>query len=455
MTAKPQNRVFGKQKRQHTIIVASGDSVRHMTVRPWMTVLAVCLVGVFSIGYLLATSYLVLRDDLIGATIARQARMQYDYEDRIAALRAQVDRVTSRQLLDQQVVEEKVDKLMKQQQALSSRHGKLDTLLDRAENSGLMSKDAPSGASAAAAKGDDADKGDHAELTGGLKSIEKLLSSGRPADATPDNSTLAYVPAPETVADRADRVFSKVTLSLKHIEQDQLARVRHLTNGASETADDIQSIMQNVGVKVPTATASAEIKGDDPANDDGGVGGPYVAPEKVDQFDQSMADLDTALTRLETIRSAAESLPFRNPAPGKLITSPFGNRKDPFFGKLALHTGTDFHFNPGEKVKATAAGRIVSAAWAGGYGNMVEIDHGDGVSTRYGHMAEILVRPGDMVKTGDTIGLAGSTGRSTGTHLHYEVRENGHPIDPMYFINAGTKLASYMSGLGTISPREL
>ena len=153
MTAKPQNRVFGKQKRQHTIIVASGDTVRHMTVRPWMAALAVCLVGIFSIGYLLATSYLVLRDDLIGATMARQARMQYDYEDRIAALRAQVDRVTSRQLLDQQVVEEKVDKLMEQQQALSSRHGKLDALLDRAENSGLMNKDV-SGANAAAAMGD-------------------------------------------------------------------------------------------------------------------------------------------------------------------------------------------------------------------------------------------------------------------------------------------------------------
>ncbi|NTF87305.1 peptidoglycan DD-metalloendopeptidase family protein [Agrobacterium rhizogenes] len=451
MTTKPQNRVFGKQKRCHTIIVASGDSVRHMTVRPWMAAFAVCLVGIFSIGYLLATSYLVLRDDLIGATMARQARMQYDYEDRIAALRAQVDRVTSRQLLDQQVVEKKVDKLMEQQQALSSRHGKLDALLDRAENSGLMDN---KGANAATT-GNRADKGDHAELTGGLKAIETLLSSGKPADATPDNSTLAYVPAPETVADRADRVFSRVTLSLKHIEQDQLTRVQRLTTGAADTADSIQSIMQNVGIKVPTVTASVASKDADPANDDEGVGGPYVAPENVDQFEQSMADLDTALTRLEAVRGAAESLPFRNPAPGKLITSPFGNRKDPFLGKLALHTGTDFHFSPGERVRATAPGKVVSAGWTGGYGNMVEIDHGDGISTRYGHMEELLVKAGDTVKTGDAVGLAGSTGRSTGTHLHYEVRENGHPIDPMYFINAGMKLASYINGIGAISAREL
>lgn len=438
MTAKPYNRVFGKQQRCHTIILASGETVRHMTVRPWMAALFVCLAGLFSIGYLLATSYLVLRDDLIGATMARQARMQYDYEDRIAALRAQVDRVTSRQLLDQQVVEEKVDKLIEQQQQLSSRGGKLNALLDRAESSGLTDKSPHADANTAAAKNE------HAQLTA-PKAIEKLLTNGRPADVTPDNSTLAYVPAPETVADRADRVFSKVTLSLKHIEQDQLTRIRNLTADASGTANEIQTIMSNVGVKIPNEVAVS-----DSEDDDGGVGGPYVAPENVDQFEQSMADLDTALTRLETARGAAESLPFRNPAPGKLVTSPFGNRKDPFFGTLALHPGTDFHFSPGEKIKATAPGRIVSAGWTGGYGNMVEIDHGDGISTRYGHMEEVLVKVGDKVGTGDPIGLAGSTGRSTGTHLHYEVRENGRPIDPMYFINAGTKLASYISGLGAI-----
>jgi len=436
VTARPQNRVFGKQQRHHTIILASGDSVRHMTVRPWMAALAVCLVGILSIGYLLATSYLVLRDDLIGATMARQARMQYDYEDRIAALRAQVDRVTSRQLLDQQVVEEKVDKLIEQQQQLSSRGGKLNALLDRAESSGLTDKNTHADATAPVGKNE------HAQLTA-PKAIEKLLSGGKPADVAPDNSTLAYVPAPETVADRADRVFSKVTLSLKHIEQDQLTRIRNLTADASGTTNEIQAIMHNVGVKVPDEVASSE-------DNDGGVGGPYVAPENVDQFEQSMADLDTALTRLETVRGTAENLPFRNPAPGKLITSPFGNRKDPFFGTLALHTGTDFHFSPGEKIKATAPGKIVSAGWTGGYGNMVEIDHGDGISTRYGHMEQVLVKVGDKVGTGDVVGLAGSTGRSTGTHLHYEVRENGHPIDPMYFINAGTKLAGYIQGLGAI-----
>lgn len=144
-----EHRVFGRKSQNHVLILASGEKIRHMTIRPWMGALATCVVGVVVIGYLGATSYLVVRDDLIGATMARQARMQYDYEDRISALRAQLDRITSRQLLDQQVVEQKVDKLMAQQNALFSRNGKLGSLLDRAQENGLMGKDSAAQPSAA------------------------------------------------------------------------------------------------------------------------------------------------------------------------------------------------------------------------------------------------------------------------------------------------------------------
>nr|WP_246724682.1 peptidoglycan DD-metalloendopeptidase family protein [Rhizobium phaseoli] len=409
-----------------------------MTVRPWMAALAFCLVGAFSIGYLLATSYLVLRDDLIGATMARQARMQHDYEDRIAALRAQVDRITSRQLLDQQVVEDKVDKLMEQQMALTSRHGKLDNLLDRAESSGLTEKDGalPAPSSPVQSYAPDL-KDKRASLTGGaIQAIEKQLASGAPADATPDNSTLAYVPAAETVGDRADRIFSNVTLSLKGVEQDQRNRVEQLTSDAGNAANAIGTVLTRFKIPVPEETAARQ--------DDDAVGGPYVEPESNDDFNNSLAALDGALTRLEAVRSTAESLPFRNPAIGKDVTSPFGNRRDPFLGRLALHSGIDFRFSPGEKIRPSAPGKVISAGWTGGYGNMVEVDHGNGISTRYGHMSQVLVKVGDTVDRNDVIGLAGSTGRSTGTHLHYEVRQDGHAVDPVYFMNAGLKLATYI-----------
>ncbi|KQV27761.1 hypothetical protein ASC97_05135 [Rhizobium sp. Root1203] len=434
MTHAQQSRVFGKRKQEHILILASGDRVRHLTVRPWMAALAFCFVGVFAIGYLLATSYLVLRDDLIGATMARQARMQHDYEDRIAALRAQVDRVTSRQLLDQQVVEDKVDKLMEQQLALTSRHGKLGSLLDRAESSGLNEKqDLPAQTNAPDAR----DK--RAALSGAMQAIEnQLAKSAEPADATPDNTTLAYVPARETIGDRADRVFSKVTLSLKGVEQRQRDRVAQLTSDASDTADAISHILTRFRIAVPPEAAGIK------AGDENAVGGPYVEPESDDDFDTSLTQLDSALTRLEAIRSTAVSLPFRSPAVGKEITSPFGNRRDPFLGRLALHSGIDFRFSPGEKVRPTAPGKVIAAGWTGGYGNMVEVDHGNGISTRYGHMSEILVKIGDTVGRQNVIGLAGSTGRSTGTHLHYEVRQDGRAVDPIYFMSAGTKLAGYM-----------
>ncbi|MBP2445660.1 peptidoglycan DD-metalloendopeptidase family protein [Rhizobium leguminosarum] len=438
MNSGHQHRVFGKRAQEHILILASGDKVRHMTVRPWMVALAFCLVGVFAIGYLLATSYLVLRDDLIGATMARQARMQYDYEDRIAALRAQVDRITSRQLLDQQVVEDKVDKLMEQQMALTSRHGKLDNLLDRAESSGLTEKDGalPAPPSPIQSYAPDI-KDKRASLTGGgIQAIEKQLASGAPADATPDNSTLAYVPAAETVGDRADRIFSNVTLSLKGVEQDQRNRVEQLTSDAGNAANAIGTVLTRFKIPVPEETAARQ--------DDDAVGGPYVEPESNDDFNNSLAALDGALTRLEAVRSTAESLPFRNPAIGKDVTSPFGNRRDPFLGRLALHSGIDFRFSPGEKIRPSAPGKVIAAGWTGGYGNMVEVDHGNGISTRYGHMSQVLVKVGDTVGRNDVIGLAGSTGRSTGTHLHYEVRQDGHAVDPVYFMNAGLKLATYI-----------
>ena len=425
MAERPENRVFGKRARQHVVILASGDKIRHMTVRPWMAALGFCAVGMFTVGYLAATSYLVLRDDLIGATMARQARMQHDYEDRISALRAQVDRVTSRQLLDQQVVEGKVEKLMQQQLALSERHGKLDALLSRAENAGLEATD-----------------------TVPLPE-EKPLIDGRRADAAgaidaimgiaPRKTTqLAYAATGESVADRADRLFSKVTLSLKDLEHEQLSRIQSLISGASETADAIQTILRRTGFDVAEGALPA-------TDSDTAIGGPFVEPmDTSDPFEESINDLDLALERLDAARRTARKLPFGNPSPQSSITSRFGNRTDPFLGRLALHAGIDFRVSTGTKVRSTGAGTVMVAGRNGGYGNMVEIDHGNGLTTRYAHLSRVLVKVGDHVDTADPVGLSGTTGRSTGPHLHYEVRRHGKAVDPMRFLTAGMKLTTYM-----------
>ena len=429
MAHRAENKVFGKRAANHVLILASGENIRHMTIRPWMIALSVCFASILTVGYLGATSYLVIRDDLIGATIARQARMQHDYEDRIAALRAQLDRITSRQLLDQQVVEKKVEKLLEQQDALFSRHGKLGSLLNRAEESGLQpNTEAPSTDIPAFAPVND---GRRASLSGGSAAIAGILQGGKPAAGTDVASAMAGTRLREGPADRADRIFSKVTLSLKTLESQQLTKIASLTTGASQAANAISTILQRSGVEVDASKS--------------GIGGPYLEPSLPgDRFDVSLDELDAALTRLETVRETARALPFSNPAPGQPVTSRFGNRVDPFLDRLALHAGIDFAAQTGDEVKSTGAGKVIAAGVMGGYGNMVEIDHGYGISTRFGHLSKVLVSVGDEISTGDTIGRAGSTGRSTGPHVHYEVRRNGQAVDPMHFLNAGMKLTTYL-----------
>jgi murein DD-endopeptidase MepM/ murein hydrolase activator NlpD len=427
-----EHRVFGKASQNHVLILASGEKIRHMTIRPWMGALATCCIGVAVIGYLGATSYLVVRDDLIGATMARQARMQYDYEDRISALRAQLDRITSRQLLDQQVVEQKVDKLMQQQNALFSRHGKLGSLLDRAQENGLMGKDDPSQLTpdtlpAATGSKPTSDTDRHADIT------------------APDGSTLlALAPLRENLADRADRVFSKVTRSLKTIERAQMTKIAALTSGAADTADAISDILRKTGVDVASVEDDETPAGIDKTSTSG-IGGPYVEPQLFGSaFDNSLGQLDAALDRLEKVRATARDLPFGNPEPGHAVTSQFGNRMDPFLGRIALHAGIDFQAAIGDNIRATGAGKVIFAGPSTGYGNMVEIDHGYGITTRYGHMSKILVTLGEKVAAGDVIALAGAEGRATGPHVHYEVRRNGEAINPIHFLNAGLKLNTYI-----------
>jgi murein DD-endopeptidase MepM/ murein hydrolase activator NlpD len=105
-----------------------------------------------------------------------------------------------------------------------------------------------------------------------------------------------------------------------------------------------------------------------------------------------------------------------------------------------MHTGLDFRAAMGDPVRATANGKVVSAGWGGGYGRMVEIDHGNGLSTRYGHLSAINVSVGQSVKIGQVVGEVGSTGRSTGPHLHYETRIDGEAVDPQKFLRAGMRL---------------
>lgn len=171
-----------------------------------------------------------------------------------------------------------------------------------------------------------------------------------------------------------------------------------------------------------------------------GVGGPFiaVAPSAHDAGEQEIDPaLNSSLVRWDLLRDVIRSLPLAEPLAAYETTSPFGKRSDPFNRRLAVHQGIDFSAPLKAPVVATAPGTVVFAGWKGSYGRLVEISHGARVSTRYAHLAQILVDEGETVQTGDRIGLLGSSGRSTGPHLHYEVLFDDVHRDPMMFIQAG------------------
>lgn len=153
--------------------------------------------------------------------------------------------------------------------------------------------------------------------------------------------------------------------------------------------------------------------------------------------DAQFASLFNAWERLDGPSVSAQqtaAIPSRKPVDDIRLTSNFGVRNDPFNGNHRMHQGVDIPGALGTPIYATADGVISRAQWAGGYGNLVEINHGNGLQTRYGHMSKLIAQPNQRVVRGQLIGLMGSTGRSTGSHLHYEVRIAGAAVNPIPYL---------------------
>lgn len=146
------------------------------------------------------------------------------------------------------------------------------------------------------------------------------------------------------------------------------------------------------------------------------------------------------MDRLEAVKTLLNQLPLGAPVDNYRLSSTFGNRTDPETGKPEFHPGVDIPGQLGTVIKATAPGKVISAGWKGLYGRVVEIDHGNGIRTRYGHLNQTLVRPGQAVTVSDRIGEMGDSGRSTGPHVHYEVLVNDEYEDPLTFLRAGSYL---------------
>ena len=182
----------------------------------------------------------------------------------------------------------------------------------------------------------------------------------------------------------------------------------------------------------------------------GAQGGPF---DSASQADPTFKSLFTSWKKLDNLADGAIAVPSEKPVRTAEFTSGYGTRTDPFRGGAARHQGIDLAAPIGTPIYATADGIVVAAGWnSGGYGNLIKVDHGRGIETRYGHLSAILVSPGQHVVRGQQIARMGSTGRSTGSHLHYEVRIDGGAVNPIPFMKSNDYLiAMQRNGAGTHS----
>lgn len=202
---------------------------------------------------------------------------------------------------------------------------------------------------------------------------------------------------------------------------------------------------------VPAHADSLPDADDDPYSDDLSAMAPKAATGRPDKtFSNLLSSWKRLDTMGQTVARTSIYIPTGRPVEKMALTSNFGVRSDPFNGRARMHKGLDIPGPVGTPVYATADGIVTRAQWSNGYGNLIELAHGNDTDTRYGHLSKLLVEPNQRVHRGQLIGLMGSTGRSTGSHLHYEIRIAGAAINPLPFVT-GSDRAMALAGHGKVA----
>jgi murein DD-endopeptidase MepM/ murein hydrolase activator NlpD len=251
---------------------------------------------------------------------------------------------------------------------------------------------------------------------------------------------------PETLAElaeapqvRAEGAAAAVLAPLMRVENRQVAFAIQARAATEARISATEQHLRRLGVRPDRVLARVD------------MGGPYLpldskegaeAAAEATTADAQFRSLFQSWKKLDTLEQAVIAIPSLQPVDELKLTSTFGVRSDPFRGTAAMHAGIDIPGKVGTPIYATADGVVARSERAGAYGNLVEINHGKGIQTRYAHLSKLVVSPNTRVQRGQLIGLMGSTGRSTGSHLHYEVRIDGRPVDPLPYMQSADMLVS-------------
>ena len=384
-------------------------------------------------------TYFVFHDAGARAFMAHAAEAQALAEGRLAEERGRFDAANSRRLVEHTSFERRLSELVAREARLERRDALVAALAsETARSIGRSDAGAPGGA---------------------LQAIETMSPARRPTALGADQSAVqAY--APVAGADRGPPPSpqspplrpANPTAAAAHPDLDDATRLNlagtalaRLESGQMISLAAIDRAAMNAVRQKSAILAEAGLEPERFASAKATVRAPFLSTEAgpdATAFDRAAPRVADEVAMAQGLHAAFSYVPLRKPLLGDArVTSPFGYRADPFLGRPMLHPGIDLLEPYGAEIHATAAGRVVYAGSMGGYGTMVEIDHGNGLVTRYAHMSEIEVQEGQEVVEGALLGRLGSTGRSTGPHLHYEVRVDGEPVDPERFLRAGEGLA--------------
>lgn len=396
--------------RTRQIYIRSRSDVHYVTFAPaaQMALLLVLLAGLFWTAY--ASVNIVFKDQLLELKQQKLFEARLDHEHQLAAMRDAIEKANDRLLLNQQSYLRKLDEVKSRFDALSEQQ---DAVHDYFRKGWVPLK--PANAS---------DSGPEPAIEG---TLTRFFRQRYAADFRTGDDALAPLTEMES--------------ELGGLRQRHVALIAEGITYAKHKLAQSSGLMTRLGVAVPP---------EEPASVDS-TGGPFE-PAGIDlsRIDtgvaSSLASLHATLFHNDVVLGAVGAFPLGLPLRQfERISSDYGYRPDPLRRTMALHGGVDFVAGYGADVIATSTGRVTWAGRHGPYGNLVEIQHDNGIATRYGHLRGVNVALGQRVEAGAVIGWLGNTGRSTGPHLHYETRVNDHAIDPQKFWRTSNDLQTLKS----------
>lgn len=418
---------------ERRLFLKSDTQTRFIRLRPLHQ--AAALAGsALLLGWTALASSLLIMDSIGSGSVREQAlREQGVYEERLNALSSERD-LRAQEAATAQArfgfALERVSDMQSQLLASEQRRTELETGIDVIQATlrrVVGERDGARGEVLALAAQSEA--ATHAVQSHDTAATVDFLSAAL-ADTSGERDRLAS----EAGQARAD--FATLALDKRLMEERTDRILAQLEEAVSVSMEPLDKVFRAAGLK-PERVLSQIRRGY------AGQGGPLspISYSTKGEISDAVTDRTNgilgSLDEMQIYRLALEKVPLANPLnTAYRFTSGFGGRSDPFGRGRRAHTGVDFAGRHGSPILATADGVVVKAGWATGYGQMVQIRHDFGLETLYAHMSRINVKPGQKVSRGTTIGAMGSTGRSTGTHLHYEVRVDGRPVNPMTYIMA-------------------